>query len=140
MSSKRPIKAFYVPKRNVSQNSARQLISNSPQVLPLSPSFTYIDGIHSPYSAPYTPIRRLSVLSDLSQREYSLNSSSKLSVQETFLSKSNLKDTDIPKNKNDDKNRKKCLAIIIALFIAACLIAIVILLAVILTKNRKEFF
>ncbi len=136
MSSKRPIKAFYVPKRNISQNSSRQLISNSSQILSSSPSFTYSDEIPPPDS----PFGRISVLSDINRQETSLDSSSKLPSQESFfLSKSQLKDKEISENV-DNKNRKICLAIIVALFIAICLIAVVVLLAFLLKKQGKNSF
>jgi len=96
MSIKRPIKAFYIakekPKRNASQTSTRHLISQNSQVLPLSTSFTFIDELYPHDPIPYSPFGRVSTTSNSSQQESSLDSSSKLSTGESFLSKNSLKD------------------------------------------------
>lgn len=137
MSGKRPIKAFYVakdkPKRNLSHKSTRRLspITTTTQVLPTSPSFAVIDELYPYDPISYSPFGRTSILSNLSHRENSLDSSSKISSKESFLSKSSLKD----KEKSKQENRRRCLPIAIALLIACCLIAVVILLAITLTKK-----
>jgi hypothetical protein len=140
MSDKRPIKAFYIakekPKRNISQKSTRHLLSHGSQVSPSSPSFTFIDELYPHDSIPYLPFGRVSAISNLSQRENSSDSSSKLSSRESFLSKNSLKD----KEKSKKEDRRRCLPIGIALCIALCLIAVVILLAIILSKKGKLFF
>jgi len=104
MPGKRPIEAFYVakekPQRNISQKSTRHLLSNTSQVFPLAPSFTYIDGLSS-YDIPFG---RISFLSSLNQRENSSDSSSKLSSRESFLSKNSLK----TKEKSKKINRRRC--------------------------------
>jgi hypothetical protein len=128
MYGKRPIEAFYVakekPQRNISQKSTRHLLSNTSQVFPLAPSFTYIDGL-SPYDIPFG---RISFLSSLNQRENSSDSSSR----ESFLSKNSLR----AKEKSKKINRRRYLPILIAFLVAICLIAIVILLGITLNKKR----
>jgi len=140
MSGKRPIKAFYIakekPKRNISQTSTRHLLSHNSQVLPSSPSFTFIDELYPHDPIRYSPSGRVSAISNLSQRENSLESSSKLSTRESFLSKNSLKDKESSKN----ENCRRCLPIGVALCIAICLIAAVILLAILLSKKGKFFF
>ena len=108
MSSKRPIKAFYVPKRNVSQNSSRSLFS---------PSIHEVQSFDSV-----------------------LDSSSKIYSQDSFLSNSNLIKENETSQVENHKDRKRCLAILISLFIAACLIGIIVLLAILLRKKGKHSF
>ena len=136
MSGKRPIKVFYIPKqkpkRSISQRSTSQLLSNSSQVLPSFASFSKIDELH-PYDSSF---EQISTISNLSQRESSSHSSSKLISNDSFLSKTSQKEKEAP----EKKNRKKWLPVVVALIIAACLIAVVVLLAVNLSKKGKVLF
>jgi hypothetical protein len=138
MSKKRPIEAFYIPKRkakrNISQKSTGSLFSRTSQVLP---SFTYIDEIYPHDSISHSPFGHIPIISNLSQRENSLDTTSKLSSQESVLTKNSIvKDKEISRR----EKRKRWLPIGIAFCIAICLIAIVVLLAVILSKDGKKLF
>lgn len=124
MSSRRPIKAFYVSKRNNSQNSTRELISPQSIAVQKIPSFTNIDEF-------YPPIERIPTITSLIHREDSLDLRSKISSRQSILSKTGSTD----KQSSNKSKRKKWLPIIIALLIALALIGVVILLSVNLSKK-----
>ena len=138
MPSKRPIQAFYIPKdkpkRTISDRSTRSILSTSSQVLPISPSFNFVEELYPYDSFSHPPFGRTRNISNLSYGPSSLDSSSKLSSRDSYFSKVSFKNEE--QSKKD--HRRRWLPIIIALIIAACLIAVVILLAFILTRKGKE--
>ncbi len=139
MPSKRPIKAFVipktVPKRSTSQTSASSLISTNSDILPSSPSFTVIDTIHSPVLKSTSPFGRISQLSNLSQRETSWNASLQEASQYPSLAR---EDIESEEDDDDHDHRKTCIFIIIGLVIAAGLIAVVALLGVMLSNKNTS--
>ncbi|CAF3192490.1 unnamed protein product [Rotaria socialis] len=79
MPSKRPIKAFYVPKktipRDISQISGISPIPYRSHSLAPSPSLHFADINHSPNPMSYSPLGRRSQVSNFSQRENKSTSS-----------------------------------------------------------------
>ncbi|CAF1686789.1 unnamed protein product, partial [Rotaria magnacalcarata] len=79
MPSKRPIKAFYVPKktitRDISQISSISPIPYRSHSLASSPALHFADINHSPNPMSYSPLGRRSQVSNFSQRENKSNSS-----------------------------------------------------------------
>ncbi|CAF0976767.1 unnamed protein product [Rotaria sp. Silwood1] len=133
MSSKRPIKAFYVSKKKPTSNSSRtsnsNIIPHKTHSSPVVPSFAVIDEIRSPDPPSYSPFGRISQISNFSQRENTWNSSKKKSSDDSSLSENGIED--------EEENFKTCIFIIIGLLVAACLIAVVALLTVMVVNKSK---
>lgn len=117
MWDKRPIKAFYVPKRSASRTS-----SHSTQVQQPYPSFTVIDEIGPHDSVRYSPLRRSPRLSDFS----TTNSNARLTSNVNNLL-----------TNQENENNPKTSSIIIALIFALLLFGTVIILIVMLVKKYK---
>ncbi|CAF5162350.1 unnamed protein product [Rotaria magnacalcarata] len=129
MPSKRPIKAFYVPKktitRDISQISSISPIPYRSHSLASSPALHFADINHSPNPMSYSPLGRRSQVSNFSQRENKSNSS----IQES----STKHDTEV----NKWKRYKRWLLIIGGILVAVCLIALIALLSVMISTTKK---
>ena len=132
MAEKRPIKVFYIPKqpRNPSTTQQRSVLHALSNGLPLhskSPSFATINEM----------TRSESILGSPFERESSLESGSKISSKDSFLSKASYKEEESSKTRC---NKRLCL-IIAGLIIAVCLIVVVILLGIYLSnKGTSRMF
>ncbi|CAF4897315.1 unnamed protein product, partial [Rotaria magnacalcarata] len=129
MPSKRPIKAFYVPKKTVTRDTSQiSGISPTPyrsHSLASSPALHFADINHSPNLMSYSPLGRRSQVSNFSQRENKPNSS----IQES----STKHDTEV----NKWKRYKRWLLIIGGILVAVCLIALIALLSVMISTTKK---